>query len=365
MSTSIMASRIAMYQREPALFNTDIQNQVNKWESRYIIPLSNAYETAKNQLNEAIKEAQRIAEARAKAMAELQAKVSMVIGIAFSILGPYASAAYTAARPGMASAINGALDDRLLTKAIAAGRVDDAALNAMVTRSRIRTLIVNDILENRLPQVPGMIKDGMTAPGTGSSGTATPTGAAGTNTPTMPGVSAEMMSGAFSAERVNRTVKQVFLNLAIEMHDRHMSLLAASGDRTKFLQESVKTVLARPPVKAIDEWIGGTILSNQMFGILAANYLLSFTPDKGRGWPQIPRDLAFTINKALQASGFSIINNNPQMGVKEELSYFGQQYWWDGNIMEPQKRKIIEIAKGGAAVLEAYMQAFGMAPEAA
>ncbi len=48
-----MASRIAMYQREPALFNTDIQNQVNKWESRYIIPLSNAYETAKNQLNEA------------------------------------------------------------------------------------------------------------------------------------------------------------------------------------------------------------------------------------------------------------------------------------------------------------------------
>jgi hypothetical protein len=365
MSVSLMANRIDTYLTDRALFNTDLLFRVNKWKANYVIPFANGMESAKNRFTAARTEAQQRATARAQAAAELQAKINMATSILMGLIAPYLSSAYSTLRIDSLKAVNSTLDDRMLSKAIAAGQESEAAMSRLVQRSTVRRFILNDITEHRIPAAAGAAGGLLTPTHTPGAATGPTTGSgAPTISPGLPGLPASALTEDFSAERLGRNMEQVFLTLSGELNERFMQVFvdtqSSIEQRRGFLVAATKTLIVRPPARPVDEWMGmPEMLGNQLFAILVANYLLSLQPQTGRAGPDIGHDLAFTLNKALKEKGHSKILNNPRMGVIDDDAGIGTQYWWSGLILEPQKRKIREIGSNAATVLETYMTAFG------
>lgn len=361
-----MANRIDVYLGDRALFNTDLLFRVNKWKANYVIPFANGMEAAKARFSAAKAEAQQRAADRARALAELQAKINMATGILIGLVAPYLSSAYSTVRIDSLRSLNNTLDDRLLSRAIAAGNNSEAMMSQLVTRSTVRRFILNDITEHRIPAAAGAVGGMLTPSGSQAAGEAPTVGTnRSTIAPGLPGVPASALAEEFSAERMERNMEQMFLHMAGELNEKFMQVLVDNRNSTNeqkraFLQSATKTLIVRPPVRPVDEWMGPPdMLGNQLFAILVANYLLSLQPQAGRAGPDIGHDLAFTLNKALKEKGHSKILNNPSPGVVEDDANLGTQYWWSGLILEPQKRKIREIGSNAAAVLETYMSAFG------
>ncbi|MBL8209214.1 MAG: hypothetical protein JNK87_00800 [Bryobacterales bacterium] len=367
-----MANRIDTYLTDRALFNTDLLFRVNKWKANYVIPFANGFETAKARFDAAKREAETRRAARAQAAAELQARINMATSILMGLVAPYLSEAYKTLRIDSLQQVNRTLDDRMLSKALASGNDSMEAMNRMIERATVRRFILNDITEHRLPAVAGAVTGQLTPSGTAAAPTAPGTGSGAAPVGVgLPGVPPQALTEDFSAERLGRNLEQVFLTLAGELNEKFMQVFVdnrgSSADQKRgFLVAATKTLIVRPPVRPIDEWMGSAdVLAGHLFGILVANYLLSLTPQTGRAGPDIGVDLAFTLNKALSEKGHSIITNNPRMGTVERFpAVLDPQMAWSGLILEPQKRKIREIGSNAAQALEVLMALFGGSAEA-
>lgn len=363
MAVSNMTLQIDNYLRDRALFSSDILAKALKWQTNYTHPLAVSYGAAKNRLTAAINEAQRRAAARAQAYAELKARMDFAVGVVFGLLGPFTEKAFTGLKGSMLIT-QGDVDTRVLTKWYS-GSTGGRSFDTLLDRAQIRASVLNYVIEQGTSVLKGQVGASSMSPAAGATGgVASPTGAAaGSGGVAAPGGSLPeaLLTGEFGAAEFEQNVQNVFNGFAVEMHDRYQNLFTQpEAVKRAYLVNATKSVLATPPPSPITDVIPAGILEAQMFGMISANYMLSFRPQGGLIWPSIGYDLAFTMNQALEATGHSIITNNPRMATRERMGY-GTGMEWDGHI-EPiaQTNKIRENARGGAAVLEAYMQAIAM-----
>lgn len=364
MSISHMSTRIDLYLREPALFGTDLQTRVDLWEANYIIPMANAYEEAKIRLDKCVTDAKKLGEDRQKAYQELKGKIDLATGIVLSLLGPFSDMAQTGLKSAMTVTDN-TVRARVLAKALDNGPLSHDALLALVEKEKVRQFILNQVVERGIPAALGKAT-GMLSP---DAGAAPSVPSAGTPTPSANqkflGVSSEMLTGEYTPQKMQNGMKQIFLQLKAELNEAYMQKVvtakASDADKKKWLEMATQTVIVRPPAVSLDQFVGSNkIVANQLFVIIAANFLLSITDTGGRIWPNIGSDLAYTINRAYQVSGYSIITNNPKPLVNEGMGAHLVGVEWDGSIYKPISDKIKENAQGGLAVLDAYMQALAM-----
>ncbi|MBK8185255.1 MAG: hypothetical protein IPK63_21070 [Candidatus Competibacteraceae bacterium] len=364
MSISRMTTRLDYYLREPALFGTDLSARKDLWKANYIIPMANAYEDAKKRLDTCVSDAKKIAEDRKAAYEQLKGNIDLATGILFSLLGPFSDIAQNGLKATM-TVSDTTVRARVLAQALERGPLSHVDLVGLVEKEKVRQFVLNQVVDRGIPAALGKATS-MISPAAAQ----TPTGPA-TGTPSSQvaqrflGVSEDMLSGQYSAERMMRGMEQVFLQLSTELNEAYMTQVvtaaqASAAQKRKWLEIATQAVIVRPPKLSMDQFVGdGKILTNQLFVILAANFLLSI-PKTTQPWPNIGHDLAYTINRAYQVSGYSIITNNPKLNVNEGMNAHLTGVEWDGVIFEYTAKKIKENARGGLAVLDAYMLAMAM-----
>ena len=368
MPVSNMTRQVDAYLRDRALFSSDILAKALKWQTNYTHPLAVAYGAAKERLNQAISEATRRAQARARAYEELKARMDFAVGVLFGLMGPFVDKAFEGLRTSM-MVTDSAVDTRVLTQWYGSSR-GGTSFDTLLDRARIRQSVLNYVVERGTSTLKERTGAGAMSPAAGATGSVpTPDGSAGTAGRVAAlggGAPIEVGAGEFGAAEFEQNVQNVFNRYAVELHDRYLTIFDGPIETKRaFLVNATKTVLACPPANPITQTISQSVLEAQLFGMISANYMLSFRPTGGMIWPTLGIDLAFTMNRALQATGHSIITNNPRLAVRESFRAGGdEQMAWDGHI-EPiaQTNKIRENARGAAAVLEAYMQAIAMSDE--
>lgn len=363
MSISQMSRRIDLYLQQPALFGTDLQARTNLWKANYIIPMANAYEDAKKRLDDCVTQARKIAEDRQKAYEALKGKIDLATSILLSLLGPFSDIAQNGLKASITVTDN-TVRARILAQALDRGPLSQQAIMDIVAKEKVRQFLLNHVVEKGISAAFGKAT-GMLTPTAGQAATV-PSGA--TPSPLMVqrflGIPQDLLSGQYSAERMMRGMEQIFLQLSAELNEAYMARVVTAKtsavEKKKWLEIATQAVIVRPPAVPVDKFVGDSaIITNQLFVILAANFLLSI-PKTTQRWPAIGHDLALTINRAYQVSGYSIITNNPKPGVNEGMHKPLAGVEWDGLIFEYTANKIKENARGGLAVLDAYMQALAL-----
>jgi hypothetical protein len=367
MLKSNMVGQIDRYMTNRALFSADILAKALKWSTNYSHPLAVGYRSAKQRLENCVTQATARSEARRVAYEQLKARTDFALGVLFALMGPFTAAAMDNLKTSM-KVSNLQVDDRVLTKWYDAKRSPTLDFDQLLKREQIRQTVLNQVIELGTTTVAGQVSSRMSpAAGATGGGPQRPTGApaATTGIAAAPGFSIPegLLSGEFTPAEFEQNVQNIFNGFAVNMHDRYLQIFDGPAEQKRqFLINATKSVLACPPPSPITDIIPPAILESQLFGMIAGNYILSFQPSGGRIWPSIGVDLAFTINKALQATGHSIITNNPRPGKQTFEGSRDEQMAWDGTVVMPvvHPTKIREIGKGAATVLEAYMQAIAM-----
>lgn len=363
MSISRMTTRIDYYLQQPALFGTDLNTRKDLWKANYIIPMANSYEDAKKRLDNCLTEAKKIADDRKAAYERLKGNIDLATGILFSLLGPFSDIAQNGLKASM-TVTDTTVRARVLAQALDRGPLSHIDLAALVEKEQVRQFILNQVVDKGIPAALGKATSMISPAAAQTTDVPTP----GTLAAQLPqrflGIPEGMLSGQYSAERMERGMEQVFLQLSAELNEAYMTQVVTANvgaaEKKKWLGMATQTVIVRPPKLPMDQFTGsGDIITNQLFVILAANFLLSI-PKTTQPWPNIGHDLAYTVNKAYQASGYSIITNNPKPNVNEGMGARLAGVEWDGVIFEHTAKKIKENAKGGLAVLDAYMQAMAL-----
>lgn len=367
MIRSNMVGQIDRYMTNRALFSSDILAKALKWSTNYSHPLAVGYRSAKQRLDNCVTQATARSEARRQAYEQLKARMDFALGVLFALMGPFTAAAMDNLKTSM-KVSNLQVDDRVLTKWYDAKRSPNLDFDKLLNREQIRQTVLNQVVELGTTTIAGQVSSRLSpAAGVTSGGPQKPTGPPASNTGVVaaPGfaIPEGLLSGEFTPAEFEQNVQNIFNGFAVNLHDRYLQLFDGPADaKRRFLVNATKSVLACPPPAPITDVIPPGILEAQLFGMIAGNYILSFQPSGGRLWPSIGVDLAFTINKALQATGHSIITNNPQPGRQTFAGSLDEQMAWDGTVVLPVVHpvKIREIGKGAATVLEAYMQAISM-----
>jgi hypothetical protein len=365
-----MATQVDNYMRDRALFSSDVLTKALKWQTNYAHPLAVAYRDAKNRLDGCVTEARQRAGARQRAYEELKARMDFALGVLFGLMGPFTEQAITGLRTSMQVSTE-AMETRVLTQWYSSTRSPNLSFETLLERNRIRQGVLNYVVERGITGVSGQVRSRL-SPASGATGAPTdPTGSRGTQgrigTPTNNFTLPEaLLTGEFAPAEFEQNVQNIFNGFAVELNDTYMRLFNGPPEpKRQFLINATKTVLACPPPRPLDQVIPINILSNQLFGMVATNYVLSFRPSNGMIWPTIGYDLGFTINRALMSAGLSIITNNPRMGVRETFPpVVDEQMAWDGLVMpNGQAAKLRENATWASTVLEAYMQSIAMSDD--
>ena len=354
------------YMTDRALFNTDVDTARDKWGTNFSQPLAIAYGAAKQKLNDVVDAANKRAEERKKAFEKLQGQMDFAIGVAFALMGPLLDKAVGGLKSTMLITESD-VDTRVLTKWYA--RVPDSKLNFddLLNRAKIRQTLLNHVIEKGLDAAKDQIKPNLSpskdaAPGAPPA----PTGpVAVMNSDPLLNIPEEVFRGDLSPERVQLNMRDLIDQMAIQLKDRYRQIDSSRqttpAERRLFLTNASKSLLACPPSANITGTIPPDMLANQLFAMIAMNWLARFQPTGGMIWPTVGYDIAMYMNEALRSAGHSIITNNPKLGVNEGVgSGRNLQMVWDGHIAPYTKKKMQEIGRNASIILLAYMEAVAL-----